>query len=58
MNVQEYRGIILNDILIPSLKKLYDIDYNNIKFGVSERNICARLALHMENMMREYDEGI
>lgn len=55
MNVQEYRGIILNDILIPSLKKLYDIDYNNIKFGVSERNICARLALHMENMMREYD---
>ena len=55
MNVQEYRGIILNDILIPSLKKLYDIDYNNIKLGVSERNICARLALHMENMMREYD---
>ena len=41
--------------MIPSLKKLYDIDYNNIKFGVSERNICARLALHMENMMREYD---
>ena len=49
------KDIILNEILIPSLKKLYQEDYNNIKFGVSERNICARLAHHMENIMREYD---
>lgn len=56
MNVQELRDIIINNIMIPSLIKLYDIDYNNIKFGVSERNICARLALHMENIMREYDK--
>ena len=49
------RDIIQHDILIPSLKRLYQEDYNNIKYGVSERNICARLAHHMENIMREYD---
>lgn len=49
------RDIIINDILIPSLKRLYQEDYDNIRFGVSERNICARLAHHMENIMREYD---
>lgn len=49
------KDIILHDILIPSLKRLYQEDYNNIKYGVSERNICARLAHHMENVMREYD---
>lgn len=49
------RNIIFNEILIPSLKMLYQHDYDNIKFGVSERNICARLAHHMENIMREYD---
>ena len=31
------------------------MDYDNIRFGVSERNICARLAHHMENVMREFD---
>lgn len=51
------KDIILHDILIPSLKRLYQEDYNNIKFGVSERNICARLAHHMENIMREYDNS-
>ena len=50
-------NIILNDILIPSLKQLYQVDFNNIRFGVSERNICARLAHHMENIMREYDRS-
>lgn len=49
------RNIIIYDILIPSLKRLYQVDYDNIRFGVSERNICARLAHHMENIMREYD---
>lgn len=51
------RDIIINDILVPSLKRLYLVDYDNIRFGVSERNICARLAYHMENIMREYDSS-
>jgi hypothetical protein len=49
------RSIIINDIMIPSLQMLYQIDYDNIRIGVSERNICARLAHHMENMMRSCD---
>lgn len=49
------REIIINEILIPSLQKLYKVDYDNIKMDVSERNICARLALHIENRMRKYD---
>lgn len=49
------KAIVLHDILIPSICKLYKEDFSNIRFGVSERNICARLAHHMENMMREYD---
>lgn len=40
----------------PSLEMLYEIDYDNIRFGVSERNICARLVHHMEIIMREYDK--
>ena len=51
------KDIIINDILISSLQRLYEMDYVNIKFGVSERNICARLAHHMENIMREYDKN-
>lgn len=49
------RDIIINDILIPAISKLYQVDFDNIRFGVSERNICARLAHHMENIMRAYD---
>ena len=49
------KAIVLHDILIPSICKLYKEDFCNIRFGVSERNICARLAHHMENIMREYD---
>ena len=55
--IQATNKIIINDILIPSLKRLYQVDYDNIRFGVSERNICARLAHHMENIMREYDSS-
>lgn len=36
--------IIIHDVLIPSLKMLYKRDYSDIKYNVSERNICARLA--------------
>ena len=46
----------MNEILLPSLKVLYSVDYDNIRFGVSERNICARLAHHMENLMSKYDQ--
>ena len=30
------RSIIIYEILIPSLKWLYKVDYDNIRFGVSE----------------------
>ena len=50
------KAIVLHDILIPSICKLYKEDVSNIRFGVSERNVCARLAHHMENIMREYDD--
>ncbi len=49
------RNIIIYDILVPSLHRMYEMDYDNIRFGVSERNICGRLAHHMENIMREFD---
>ena len=56
MNDEEMKDVILNEILIPSLVLLYKVDYNNILFKVSERNICARLALYLENKMRRYDK--
>ena len=46
---------LVEQILVQSLQRLYEIDETNIKYEVSERNICARLAHHMENIMREYD---
>ena len=49
------KAIVLHDILIPSICIFYKEDFSNIRFDVSERNICARLAHHMENIMREYD---
>lgn len=55
MTDREKRDIIINGILIPSIQKLYEVDYFNICNGVSERNICSRLAHHMENVMREND---
>lgn len=47
---------LVEQILVQSLQRLYEIDETNIKYEVSERNICARLAHHMENIMREYDQ--
>lgn len=49
------KSLLKEQILIPAIKRLYQIDYQNIQYGVSERNICARLAHHIENIMREYD---
>ena len=31
------RDIIVQEILIKSLTRLYEMDYDNIRFGVSER---------------------
>ena len=45
------RNFVIHEILIPSLQQLYEKDYFNIRNGVSERNICARLAHHMEIIM-------
>lgn len=42
-----------HQLLLCGLKKLYQDDYFNIRIDVSERNICARLAMHLENIMRE-----
>lgn len=52
---ERLKNLVINQILIPSLRRLYEMDYVNIQFGVNERNICARLAHHIENIMREYD---
>lgn len=35
---------------------MYEMDYFNIRNGVSERNICARLAHHMEIIMHESNQ--
>ena len=53
---EEQRDIIIYDILVPSLYVLYEMDFDNIRIGVSERNICARLAHHMENIMRSFNQ--
>lgn len=42
------RDVIVREVLIPSLIELYKVDYDNIRIGVSERNICVRLAHHMK----------
>lgn len=47
------RDLIISRVLLPSLYDLYRKDYFNIRNGVSERNICARLAHHMEMIMHE-----
>lgn len=55
MTDREKRDMIIEDILVPSLHELYEKDYFNIYNGVSERNICARLAHHIENIMHKND---
>ena len=50
------KDIILNEILMPSLHRLYEEDYFNIYHDASERNICARLAHHIENIMRNCED--
>lgn len=50
------KNILLN-MLKRAIKILYETDYENIKLDVTEQNVCARLALHLENLMREYDNS-
>lgn len=50
------RNSIIHNILIPSLQRLYEKDFFNICICVSERNICARLAHHMEIIMHESNQ--
>lgn len=51
------RDIVLYEILIPSLIKLYETDFDVICASASERCICARLAHHIENTMRLFDKS-
>ena len=51
------KRIILLNMLKRAINILYETDYENIKLAVTEQNICARLAHHLENLMREYDNG-
>lgn len=53
MTDKQKRDVVIYDILVSSIRRLYEEDYFNIRAGVSERNICARLALHIEKLMRE-----
>ena len=50
------KNILLN-MLKRAINILYETDYENIKLDVAEQNVCARLALHLENLMREYDNS-
>ena len=50
---RQKRKVVIYDVLVSSIRHLYEEYYFNICAGVSERNICARLALHIERLMRE-----
>lgn len=50
------KRLLIETILIQSLNRLYQIDELNIRYDASERNVYARLAHHMESIMREYDK--
>ncbi len=42
----------LNKIIAPALDDFFKQDINSIMADVSERNLCARLAMHFENQMK------
>lgn len=42
-------------LLNKAIHNLYVYDIRNIIMDVSEPNLCARLAYHLENLMREHD---
>lgn len=57
MTDKQKMDVVIYDILVSSIRRLYEEDYFNISAGVSERNICARLALHIEKQMRECSQA-
>ncbi len=42
----------LNKIIEPALDDFFKTEINSILADVSERNLCARLAMHFENQMK------
>ena len=47
---------IVCGLLSKSIKELITTDKRLLDLDISERCICARLALHIDNNMREYDK--
>jgi len=52
--MNEIRKIVLS-LLHNSFEDVYTLDGVNLNDGVSEWNICARVAMYMEKRMRAYD---
>ena len=52
--MKEIRKIVLS-LLHNSVEDVYTLDGVNLNDGVSEWNICARVAMYMEKRMRAYD---
>lgn len=52
--MNEIRKIVLS-LLHNSVEDVYTLDGVNLNDGVSEWNICARVAMYMEKRMRAYD---
>lgn len=52
MTSQKIKELLLG-LLDEAIEKLYEKDYYVIEKRVSERCVCARLAYHLENLMRE-----
>lgn len=52
--MNEIRKIVLS-LLHNSFEDVYTLDGVNLNDGVSEWNICARVAMYMEKRMRVYD---
>lgn len=44
---------LLNDIFTKTVDKFFVEELDNILNDVSERNLCGRLAIYMENLARE-----
>ena len=53
MEKKNYRLIVLR-LLKEAIASLYIQDKRNIDMRVNEMNLCARLAHHLENRLREY----
>lgn len=52
--MNEIRNVVLS-ILRSSIEDVYTLDAVNLNDGVSEWNICARIAMYLEKRMRAYD---